>query len=408
MHMHRQAWYSLLFVSEIVVVFGAGIWALDRGLIDEALFFLFMTLAGLIFALFYGIKGSLAAVGAAAAAGYWSQGDYFPIFLSRHYLPASFYVGGLLIAGMVRSAMDARVIGAELSARVLNQRLDRLTVEVSEKDHALQEAFQKVLTDTESPPIVYQALRRIEGLKDREAMFEEVLQLLYQHCHVEKSGLFEPLPDRGFRRVAVFGPSQLPETLAWDWADMPEILRVVRQKREVIVPTAMDHRLAMAVPIIGRDDRLHYVLLIEEIRFINFNDRVVHLIKLVAFWLKYLIEERLAIEERLPYSQFETVIVYRTEVARRLLRQSLAGHRRYRLPYALLRVSGRLGETEIRNLASRLRIYDELFLMSDDQLWILLSMIQPQYVAPVKQRLAQRFPEHRIEVLGKRRGAHGA
>lgn len=391
-----------MFAAEILLVFGVGAYALHRQWIGAPLGYLFLSLAALIFALFYGIKGALASLLAMATGVYLIEAENFPYFLSRHYLPASFLTGALIIAGMVRSAMEARMVGAELNAEVLDQRLDRLTVELSEKDYALQEAFREVLTDTESPVILYQALRRIERLRDPETLFEEVLQLLYRHCHVEKSCIYEVRTGRRFRRVAVFGPSQLPERLSWDSLDMPQILRVARQQQEVIVPVQLSHHLTMAVPLVGRNDRLRYVLLVEEIRFINFNETVIHLLKLAAFWLKYIIEAHLSMAALRPYSRFETVIVYRPEVARRLLGRSMTSHHKYRLPYALLLVAGGTDEAEAQWISGRLRIYDELFLLDDRRLVILLSMIRPHYVDLVRRRLTQRLGEERVRPLGRR------
>jgi len=114
--MQRPVRHHALFIGEIVLVFGLGVYALDRGLIGGGFFYLFMSLAALIFALFYGVKGALVPVLAAAAGLYLVQGSEFAAFLSRHYLEASFLMGALIISGMVRSAMEARVVGAELSA----------------------------------------------------------------------------------------------------------------------------------------------------------------------------------------------------------------------------------------------------------------------------------------------------
>jgi len=393
---------SWFFFIELAAVFSVAAYVLAHDLIGQDLFFLAMSLAALIFALFYGLKGALAAGGATAAAAYFAKGDALAVFLARHYLEISFWAGGLILAGMVRSSMTARVLGAEISTRVLNQRLERLTVELSEKDHALREAFRTVLADTDSPAILYQALRRIEKIQDRTTLFEEALQVLYRHCHVEKAGIFEPLANGGFHRVATFGPTQLPETMSPSSPQMPEILRVVRQQREVIVPIRIGARLTMAVPILGHDERLLYVVLVEEIRFINFNDTLIHLLKLAAFWLKYLVEGRLAVEAQLASSAFASVIVYRPELARRMLARSLASHRRYRLPYAMLKMTGPPTEAEARTIASGLRLHDELFWMPDDHLVILLSMIQPQYVGPVQARLSARLPDRQFQVVGKR------
>lgn len=404
--MQRPVRHHALFIAEIVAVFGLGLYALDRGLIGGGTFYLCMGLAALVFALFYGVKGALAPVLAGAAGLYLIQGEGFAAFVSRHYLEASFLIGALVISGMVRSAMEARVVGAELSAQVLEQRLERLTVELSEKDSALQDILREVLTDTESPAILYQALRRIEGLREKSDIFEEVLQVLYRHCHVEKSCLYEVRPRRRFRRVAVFGPSQLPERLAWDSLDMPEILRVVSRRREVVVPVRIDHRLTMAVPIAGRDERLRYVLLVEEIRFINFNDAVIHRLKLTAFWVKYLIEGRLGTEALQAYSRYASVIVYRPEFAGRVLGRRIASHRKYRLPYALLCIDGAASESEVQRVARRLRIYDELFLLDEDRLVVLLSMIRPRFVGLVRRRLAAQIGEERVRSIGKPREAH--
>ena len=395
----RPAIRNLIIIAEILAVYAALGYASNELVISRELTYLLLSFAGLIFSLYYGVKGSLAAVCGSAALVAVLFGENFLTFLSQNYLAASFFLAALLIIGFVKSGMESRVIGMSLSNDVLNRRMERLTVELSEKDRALQEAFQEVLTDMESPRIMYQALRRVESVEDRDTLFNEILYILYTHCHVEKSGIFEIMSGKRYRRVAVFGDSDLPDKLAWGGEETPEILRAARLQQEVIVPTRLDNRQAMAIPLISLSERIQYVLLIEEIRFINFNDSLIQLLKVASHWVKYLIEQRLHMEELLTYSVFPSVVVYRPDVGRALMKKNMATHKKFNLPYALIHMKGALTEETATAISRTLRIYDDLFQYDDETLVLFLSMVAPKNVVFVMKRLESAVPDHPFEEI---------
>ena len=161
-----------------------------------------------------------------------------------------------------------------------------LTIELSEKDKAMQDAFREILVDMESPRIMYHTIRRLEYIEDRETLFNEILYILYSHCHAEKSCVYELVMGNRFKKVAAFGASSLPNTLRWKEEKMPEIMRVVKTEKEVIMPTRLNNRFVMAVPLLSTSGNLLYVILIEEIRFINMNEALLNLLKASAFWMK--------------------------------------------------------------------------------------------------------------------------
>lgn len=390
---------NLLFTAELVAVYGFLAWAGHQWTLPPTLFFLLLPLAGLIFALYYGVKGAVAAALTSLFTVVWVMDEPVAVFLSRYYSETGFFIAALLLAGLSTSGMANKVVSATLSNDILNRRLEKLTVELSEKDRALQEALREALTDMESPRIIYQALRRIEKLVDRQSLFDEILNVFYTHCHVEKSSIFESVKGQGFVRVAVFGPTALPATLDWASPQMPEILRVVKVQREVIVPVRLDHRLVMAIPLLSMDDVLRYVILIEEVRFINFNDNLINLLKVTAHWARYLIELRLRTDELAPLSVFATVIAFKPELAAPLLERDIATHRRYGLDFALLQVDGPVDEDRARRIGSQLRLYDDMYITHQGHAIILLSMIAPRFIPAVIKRLARNLPQARFTVI---------
>jgi len=391
--------HNLLFTAELVAVYALLAWSGHQWKVPPDLFFLLLPLAGLVFAVYYGIKGALAAAVVSLITVVWVMDEPLAVFLSRHYAESGFFIAALLLTGLSSSGMENKVISATLSNDILNRRLEKLTVELSEKDRALQEALREALTDMQSPRIIYQALRRIEKLADRQALFDEVLNIFYTHCHVEKSSLFEPVKGRRLQRVAVFGPSALPAQLDWSAPQMPEIMRVALVQREVIVPVRLDHRLVMAIPLLSMNDEIRYLLLIEEVRFINFNENLINLLKITAHWARYLIELRLRTDELAPLSAFATVIAFKPELAAHLLARDIDTHRRYGLDFALLRVQGPVDEEMARRIGSQLRLYDDIYMTGEGHAVVLLSMIAPRFIPAVIKRLERNLPQARLALV---------
>ncbi len=398
----------LIFICEFLAVYGGIGYLHAQMLISQKLFLLLMCFSGLIFSLYYGVKGAAFTVLGSGLLLFLSiRGDILT-FLSGYYLEASFVLAAFLVSGLLKSHMENRATGIELYQITSEQRLEKFSVELSKKDRALQDVFREVLTDMESPRIVYQALRRLEQIQEREVFFNEILEILYTHCHVEKSGIYRADQGKRFERIASFGASSLPEVLEWKSEEMPEILRVARMKREVIIPKHFEgRRIIMVVPLLSSSDTLLYVILIEEIRFINFNESLISLLKVTAFWIKYILEDRFNREELVPLSVFSSVIVYQPELGKRMIRKSISQHRRYGLPFFMLRVTGISKEEDFQKLAGLLRVYDELFMNQDGSVSVFLSMIIEQNILSVMNRIQAVFPDINVERIRKGQDERG-
>ena len=331
----------------------------------------------------------------------WVYEENILSLLSTHYLEASFLIAGLFITGFVKTDIDKKIIGTELGNQIVNQRLDRLAIELSEKDKALQDAFREVLTDMDSPRIMYQTLRRLEYIDERDALFNEILFILYTHCHVEKSVVYEANKGKRFTRVSSFGATTLPDALKWKAKKIPEIMRVAAKEREVVIPTRFNNRFAMAVPLMSTSGNLLYIILIEEIRFINLNESLINLLKASAFWIKNVLENHFHREEFLPFSKYASVVVYLPEHSKAFLSKSIANHKKFGLPYACLHVKGDLSEENCKKLSAQLRIHDEFFMVSEDTMVALLTMIIKDHVPFVMKRLENALPGLEIRWLSK-------
>ncbi|MBU0768456.1 MAG: hypothetical protein KJ687_05145 [Proteobacteria bacterium] len=396
-----------VFAAEIGVVFGVLGYVFYQKKISFEIFILLTVFAGLLFALYYGVKGAIAASVAAGLIVYLTLKHEMVVLLSRNYLETSFFLASLLITGIVKTGMEKKVVGMELGNRMINQRLERMTVDLSEKDWALQDAFREVLTDMDSPRIMYQALRRLEHLKDKETLFSEILYIFYRHCHVEISSIYEFDSRNRFKKVVAFGTSSLPDILNWKSEKMPEILRVARIEKEVIVPARLEHRLVMALPLLSASGNLLYVILLEEIRFINLNESLINLLKMAAFWIKNVIEHLLHLEDFLPYSVFSSVIVYRPDVSVKIIKQSVSSHKKYGLPFSFLRVTGEITEKTAKRFSAALRLYDEFFMTNEHEMVVLLSMVVEKNVPFVINRLINTFPDLEIETITDIKSIHG-
>jgi len=384
------------YLLEFTLAYGVlGYLSLERW-VPDGLFHLILSFFCIVFSLYYGIKGAVASVGLAVILVALTLERSILPFFSQYYLEASFLIAATMITGFIRSGMENKIIGTELANDIMNQRVERLTIELSKKDKALQDTFREILTDMESPRIMYQSIRRLEYIEDRETLFREILYILYSHCHVEKSCVYEVLSRNRFKKVAAFGATTLPKAIQWKDKKLPEIMRVAKIERQVIVPTRLNNQFVMAVPLISSSKNLLYIILIEEIRFINMNDALLNLLKASAFWMKNIIENHFHREEFLPISVFKSVIVYREDIYRKALRESIASHKKFKLPFACLRIIGTITEECCRRLSGMVRIHDEFFMASGRELIVLLTMITEENVPFVVRRLQEASPDLQI------------
>ncbi|MEA1899810.1 MAG: hypothetical protein U9N47_03450, partial [Thermodesulfobacteriota bacterium] len=234
-----------------------------------------------------------------------------------------------------------------------------------------------------------------------ETFLNEILHILYTYCHVEKSAFYKPDMKVGIKRVASFGATSLPENMKWKSEEMPEIMRVLMQEREIIIPKKIDQRFIMAVPIFSVSNEFIYILLIEEIRFINMSEKLVGLLKLTAFWTRYLLEKRLYREKLQHLSAFTSVTVYQPSVARKVLDETISSHEKHKLPFVLLRIKGIMSEADIRKISSGLRIYDDMFMLNEEEILIFLSMTDESSLPFIIDRLKVVAPQLEIEATDK-------
>ena len=386
---------------EVILSYGIVGLVYYQGIISEGLVYLLVSFLSLVFALYYGINGiAAAAIGASVIISLVVKGEVL-VFLSLHYVEACFFVMGVVLTGITRTAIEQKITRTSLANAVMQQRMDRLLIELSEKDRGLQDVLEQVLTEVESPRILYQAIRRIGTIEDHETFLNEILHILYTYCHVEKSAFYKPDMKEGIKRVASFGATSLPENMKWKSKEMPEIMRVLMQEREIIIPKKIDQRLIMAVPIFSVSNELIYILLIEEIRFINMSEKLIGLLKLTAFWTRYLLEKRLHREKLQYMSAFASVTVYQPSVARKLLDETISSHEKYRLPFAILRIKGAMSEADMRKISSGLRIYDDMFMLDEGEILIFLSMTNESNLPVIIDRLKVVAPQFVIEATDK-------
>lgn len=386
---------------EVILSYGIVGLVYYQGIISEGLVYLLVSFLSLVFALYYGINGiAAAAIGAGLIISLVVKGEVL-VFLSLHYVEACFFVVGVVLTGITRTAIEQKITRTSLANAVMQQRMDRLLIELSEKDKGLQDVLEQVLTEVESPRILYQAIRRIGTIEDHETFLNEILHILYTYCHVEKSAFYKPDMKEGIERVASFGATSLPENMKWKSKEMPEIMRVLMQEREIIIPKKIDQRLIMAVPIFSVSNELIYILLIEEIRFINMSEKLIGLLKLTAFWTRYLLEKRLHREKLQYMSAFASVIVYQPSVARKVLDETISSHEKHRLPFALLRIKGAMSEGDMRRISAGLRIYDDMFMLVEGEILIFLSMTDESNLPVIIDRLKVVAPQFVIEATDK-------
>ncbi len=131
------------------------------------------------------------------------------------------------------------------------------------------------------------------------------------------------------------------------------------------------------------------------------SEKLVGLLKLTAFWTRYLLEKRLYREKLQHLSAFASVIVYQPSVAQKILDETISSHKRHRLPFALLRIKGAMSEADMRKISSGLRIYDDMFMLDEEELLIFLSMTDKSNLPVIIDRLKGVSPQFVIEATDK-------
>ncbi|OQY56339.1 MAG: hypothetical protein B6245_18450, partial [Desulfobacteraceae bacterium 4572_88] len=124
----------LIFICEFLAVYGGIGYLHAQMLISQKLFLLLMCFSGLIFSLYYGVKGAAFTVlGSGLLLFLTIRGDILT-FLSGYYLEASFVLAAFLLSGLLKSHMENRATGIELYQITSEQRLEKFSVELSKKD----------------------------------------------------------------------------------------------------------------------------------------------------------------------------------------------------------------------------------------------------------------------------------
>lgn len=391
---------ALIIGCEFLVVYGLlGIEAYTRQLLSEESFYLLVVFIGLGITFYYGITGaSLSVVCSGFLVFLRAQSDLLGFFL-LHSKEATLFVSTLLIVGLIKYSLQKRIMSLEAAAALQAERIDHLRIELSEKDKRIQDDFREVLTEMESPTILYHAIRRIADLPDKREYLNETLQVLYTYCHVEKSSIYEINEVGKLERVIFFGMSSLPDVLEWGREEMPEVVRVAMTEKDVIIPKIMNNRLSMVIPLLSVSQDILYVIVIEEIRFINFTPDLINLLKIAALWIKLLLEHKLHRSMLLPFSAYPSVIVYKSSFAKEFLEEITDRYKTLGVPYAIIRmtIASALTEKKCQEVVAALRLYDEIFMISTYQLIVLLTMTTSHDLSNIIKRLHEMITDVEIE-----------
>lgn len=393
---------AIIIFVEFLVVYGLlGVDVSTKQILSEESFYLIIIISGLAFTFYYHMTGAILSILCSCLLIFLkTDGDLLGFFL-LYPKEISLVIGILIALGLGKYSMEERLVSIEATTQLQAERIDHLRIQLSEKDKKMQDEFRDILTNMESPTILYHAIRRIGSLPDRQEYLNETLQVLYTYCHVEKSSIYERDDQGKLTRITTFGMSSLPDVLEWGQEEMPEILRVARSEKNVIIPKIIDNRLAMAIPLLSPSQEILYIILLEEIRFINFTKDLINLLKMSALWIKSLLEQKLQTETLLPFSVFSSVIVYKPVFAQEFLEEIATRYRALGVPYSLIQItlSEAITEQKSLELASALRLYDEIFMISSDQFVVLLTMTTPQDLPFIMKRLENSIVGIKLEII---------
>ena len=93
--------------------------------------------------------------------------------------------------------------------------------------------------------------------------------------------------------------------------------------------------------------------------------------------------------------------MYQPSIARKVLDNNISCHKKYGLPFALLRIEGPIDEEGMGITASALRIYDDLFMLDEKKVIVFLSMTDEKDLPVIIDRLKAVAQQYTIEATDK-------
>ena len=361
--------------------------------IPEKVFFYMLTFYGVLFSFFYGILGVVISIlGLLIGMSRY----YYPKLIltslkTDDFLIIVFNAGLFLLIGGIKQNIQQSISALNQSYHLARERISSLTSQLVSIDISYRRFLEEFFLRLDEPLYLYQELRKMAATTaDENELFARLFFILNRYCFVEGGCVYARVHKK-YHRFFKYGLSQMPEILSEK--DYHEWLEVLKEDKEIISPTSIEkYGFIMAIPIVSRlVERINFLILIEHIRYIALNEDTLRQLKVAGFMVKLILERRFYAREMAAYSLVPHIIVFKPQIAVKVLKERLSFLKRMRIPYKLayFRLEQRRDIAEIATkLEATLREFDEKFVIGN-QFILLLPFTED--LVPVKRRLKEKI-----------------
>lgn len=361
--------------------------------IPEKVFFYILTFYGVIFSCFYGILGVVISI-----VGLFigiSRYCYPKLILTslktEDFFIIVFNIGLFILIGGIKQRLQQSISALNQSYYLARERISSLTSQLISIDISYRRFLEEFFLRLDEPLYLYQELRKVAATTaDENELFARLFFILNRYCFVEGGCVYARVHKK-YHRLFKYGFSQMPEILSEE--DYHEWLEVLKEDKEIILPTSIEkYGFVMAIPIVSQlVERINFLILIEHIRYIALNEDTLRQLKVAGFMVKLILERRFYAKEMAAYSLVPHIVIFKPQIAAKVLKERLSFLKRVRIPYKLayFRLEQRRDIAEIATkLEATLREFDEKFVIGN-QFILLLPFTED--LVPVKRRLKEKI-----------------
>ncbi|GEM_PF-6970330 len=364
--------------------------------IPEKVFFYMLTFYGVLFSFFYGILGVVISIlGLLIGMSRY----YYPELIltslkTEDFLIIVFNAGLFLLIGSIKQNLLQNISALNQSYHLAKERIASLTSQLVSIDISYRRFLEEFFLRLDEPLYLYQELRKVAAITvDEKELFARLFFILNRYCFVE-GGCVYTRANKEYHRLFKYGLSKMPEILSEK--DYHEWLEVLKEDKEIILPTSIErYGFVMAIPIVSRlVEKINFLILIERIRYVALNEDTLRQLKVAGFMVKLILERRLYAKEMAAYSLVPHIIVFKPQVAPKILKERLNFLKRMRISYKLAYFRLEQGKdiieiaTKLDELEATLREFDEKFVIGN-RLILLLPFTED--LLPVKRRLKEKI-----------------
>jgi len=231
-------------------------------------------------------------------------------------------------------------------------------------EQAYREIFRKTFGLIGEPRFFYHEMRAlIKNILTPQDLFKEIFFKLEKYFEIE-GGIVYYRDKNCYKEISRFGISKLPENISF--SDLPDWLYLVENKKEIVVPNNIEKAgIMIAIPItITFFEKPLYVFVVERINYTQLTETTLRDLEVIALCIKIFLEKRFYTEHLKDLSLHPTILVYKEDVAKRILFQKINIYKKAHVPFKIGEITFSDMKDLLKNVEkvqSILRETDEMF-----------------------------------------------